>query len=233
MIARALDLKVLLALARGVPRRGSHAQKLQAFYGPQADRYDSFRAKLLSGRADLVRMMAPAEGADIVELGGGTGFNLTYFADRLNRLGQIEIVDLCPALLQQARQRWSRQANVRIIEADATGYIAAHPVDCVYFSYALTMIPNWRAAIANAIAMLKPGGTLGVVDFYVSPAHSPFTQAFWPRWFAHDGVRLSPEPLELLRTLLPDHELSERRASIPYLPLLRVPYYVFVGRKPA
>jgi len=235
-----VDAKILMSLARGVPRHGSHAQKLQAFYGPQADHYDHFRAKLLSGRRELVEMMAPADGADIVELGGGTGFNLTFFADRLDRMGHVEIVDLCPALLQQARRRWSGQANVRIVEADATSYLTAHPIDCVYFSYALTMIPNWRAAIGNAMALLKPGGTLGVVDFYVSSAqpregvrHSPFTRAFWPRWFAHDGVRLTPEPLELLRTVLPDHRVSECMGRVPYIPLLRVPYYIFVGRKPA
>ncbi len=233
MATRALDMKVLMSLARGVPRQGSHAQKLQAFYGPQADHYDHFRSKLLSGRRELVEMMAPADGADIVELGGGTGFNLTYFAERLDCMGHVEIVDLCPALLQQARRRWSQHSNVRVVEADATSYVTAQPVDCVYFSYALTMIPNWRAAIGNALAMLKPGGTLGVVDFYVSPAHSLFTRTFWPRWFAHDGVRLTPEPLDLLRTVLTDHQVSERRAAIPYIPLLRVPYYIFVGRKPA
>ena len=232
MATRALDLKVLMSLARGVPRQGSHAQRLQSFYGPQADHYDHFRAKLLSGRRELVAMMAPADGADIVELGGGTGFNLTYFADRLDRIGHVEVVDLCPALLQQARRRWGSRANVRIVEADATSYVTAQPVDCVYFSYALTMIPNWRGAIANAMAMLKPGGTLGVVDFYVSPAHSLFTRAVWPRWFAHDGVRLTPEPLDLLRTVLPDHRVSECMGPLPYIPLLRVPYYIFVGRKP-
>lgn len=235
-----LDARVLMSLARGVPRQGSHAQRLQAFYGPQADHYDTFRARLLSGRGELVARMAPADGADIVELGGGTGYNLTFFGDRLDRMGHVEIVDLCPALLRQARRRWAGRANVRIVEADATNYVAAHPADCVYFSYALTMIPNWRAAIGNALAMLKPGGTLGVVDFYVSPAqptqdavrHGLFTRTFWPRWFAHDGVRLKPDQLELLRTVLPDHQVSEHMASLPYVPLLRVPYYIFVGRKP-
>jgi len=240
MSARVLDAKVLMSLARGVPRRGNHAEKLAAFYGPQAEHYDMFRARLLSGREDLMTMMAPADGADVVELGGGTGFNLTFFGDRLAHLGNVEVVDICAPLLHQARRRWAGHANVRVVEADATSYVAAHPVDCVYFSYALTMIPNWRAAVANAIAMLKPGGMLGVVDFYVSTSrptegvrHGAFTRAFWPRWFAHDGVRLTPEPLDLLRTVLPDHQLSERRAAIPYIPLLRVPYYIFVGRKPA
>ena len=96
-----------------------------------------------------------------------------------------------------------------------------------------------RAAVANAIAMLKPGGRLGVVDFYVSPRraapgtvqHSAFARGFWPLWFAHDGVRLDAGHLPALRSLLPAHRLEERRSALPYLPGLRVPYYVFVGAK--
>ncbi len=231
MTARVLEAKVLLSLLRGVPRRGTHVERLQAFYGPQADHYDAFRARLLHGRSDLVRIMGPRDGADIVELGGGTGYNLTYFGDRLARMGSIEIVDLCPPLLARARERWRGQNNVRVIDADATVYRPPHLVDCVYFSYSLTMIPNWRAAIDNALAMLKPGGILGVVDFHVAATHSSFARFFWPRWFAHDGVRLSPEPLARLRAIFPDHVVSERMASVPYLPFLRVPYYIFVARR--
>jgi len=126
-----------------------------------------------------------------------------------------------------------------MIEADATTWQPDAPVDCVYFSYSLTMIPDWRAALANALAMLKPGGLLGVVDFYTSSArpaaglvrHNAFTRQFWPRWFGHDGVRLDPAHLALLRELLAQHQLSEHRAAVPYLPLVRVPYYVFVGQR--
>lgn len=231
MTARALDAKVLLSLLRGVPRRGTHVERLQAFYGPQAGHYDAFRARLLQGRSELVAMMEPHDGADIVELGGGTGYNLTYFGDRLARMGSVEIVDLCPPLLARARERWRGRANVRVIEADATIYRPVRPVDCVYFSYSLTMIPNWQAAIDNALAMLKPGGILGVVDFHVAPTHSAFARFFWPRWFAHDGVRLSPEPLARLRAALPDHVVRDCMAPLPYLSLLRVPYYIFVARR--
>ena len=80
------------------------------------------------------------------------------------------------------------------------------PVDCVYFSYALTMIPDWRAAVANALGMLRPGGLLGVVDFYVAPRdppagfarHGSLAHGFWPRWFRHDGVHLDPQHLPYL-----------------------------------
>ena len=233
------DARILLRLLLGQPRRGSHAERLQAFYAPQAADYDRFRERLLHGREALLRLLDPLPGAHIVELGGGTGSNLTHFGHRLAGFGSVELVDLCPALLEQARRRTQGMANVRVIEADATTYRPDRPPDCVYFSYALTMIPDWRQAIHNAVGMLKPGGTLGVVDFYVSDPfggpgsvrHGVFSRAFWPRWFGHDGVHPNPEHLQLLRSLLPDHQLLERLAPVPYLPGFKVPYYQFVGRK--
>ena len=234
----ASDARILMQMLRGQSRSGSHAERLQAFYAPQAERYDAFRERLLHGRQDLVERLAPANGADVVELGGGTGRNLAYFGERLAGFNSVTLVDLCPALLQQACKRVDGMPNVRVVEADATSWQPEEPVDCVYFSYSLTMIPGWRRAIDNALAILKPDGRLGVVDFYVSSAapesglvrHGVFDRAFWPRWFGHDGVHLNPEHLHYLRACLPNHELEEMRASVPYLPGLRVPYYVFVGR---
>ena len=181
----------------------------------------------------------------MVELGGGTGRNLEFFGARLLSLSRFELVDPCHAHLAEAKQRSERWPNlVRLVQADATTYRPTvngnYGVDRVYFSYSLTMIPEWRRAINNAIRMLRPGGLLGVVDFYVSGAqrlphrahHGWATRRFWPRWFAHDGVRLSADHLpELMRRTDPVH-CEERMAPVPYLPGLRVPYYLYVGRKP-
>lgn len=234
------DARVLLRLVRGQPRRGSLAERLEAFYAPQAAHYDAFRERLLHGRAELMALLAPAPGERVVELGAGTGRNIELLGERVGTLGQVDLVDLCPALLEQARLRACHHANVRVIEADAVTYRPVEPVDCVYFSYSLTMIPDWRGALTNAVSMLRPGGALGVVDFYVSepaPApgltrHGALTRWFWPRWFGHDGVHPSPDHLVSLRGVLPDHRLVEGRAAVPYLPGLQVPYYIFVGRTP-
>ena len=235
------DFAVLRRLLRGMPRAESHAASLTAFYAPQAGAYDRFRERLLQGRAELIARLELPERARVVELGGGTGRNAEFFGERLSRVDSLEIVDVCAPLLATARERARRMPALRVIEADATTYQPEQPADAVYFSYALTMIPDWRAAIANALAMLKPGGMIGVVDFYVSepsPAaglarHGALTRWFWPAWFGHDGVRVSADHLPELRRLVPDHTLGEARAKVPYLPLGRVPYYVFVGRKPA
>ena len=240
------DTRVLLSMLRGQPRSGSHAERLAAFYGPQAGQYDAFRERLLHGRAEMVEGLMDAlverrgnlDGAHVVELGGGTGRNLLFFGDRLDALGRVDVVDLCAPLLAEARRRFADRHQVHVSEADACTWRPDAPADAVYFSYALTMIPDWRAALHNALAMLKPGGALGVVDFYVSDArpaaglarHNAVTRSFWPRWFAHDGVHPCPDHLRALRERLPEHSLWEGMAPVPYLPLLRVPYYRFIGR---
>ena len=244
MSSLAVDLRVLIHLLRGMPKRGSAAERLQGFYAPQARDYDAFRERLLCGRRELVAALDLPDGASVVELGAGTGRNLDFFGERLGRLGRVDLVDLCPALVEQARARVAGLAergigNVRVSLADVQTWQPEAPVDAVYFSYALTMIPDWWRAIDNAMAMLRPGGLLGVVDFYVGAAdpapgdasHGRFTRAFWPRWFAHDGVHPTPAHLARLRGLLPDHRCRESRAPVPYLPGLRAPYYVFVGRR--
>lgn len=235
------DFATVQRMLRGMPRGTSHAEALSAFYAPQARHYDRFRERLLQGREALIERLPLADGARIVELGGGTGRNAEFFRSKLDRVESLTIVDVCAPLLAQARERALGIPQLRIVEADATTYQPDEPVDVVYFSYALTMIPDWRAAIANAVAMLKPGGVLGVVDFHVSERrvpdgfaqHGALTRAFWPIWFRHDGVRVSSRHFPELRRLLPDHAFVEARAGVPYLPFGRVPYYVFVGRKPA
>lgn len=235
------DAAVLAGLLRGMPRKGTHADALSAFYGAQSAHYDRFRERLLHGRAELIASLDLPPRAHVVELGGGTGRNIEFFGERVARIARYEVVDLCAPLLVRARERARTIPPLRAIEADATTWRPARPVDAVILSYALTMIPAWRAALANAIGMLKPGGQLALVDFHVSPAHadpgcaqhSALTRRFWPMWFAHDGVRLDAEHLPTLRRLLPMHAIVEATAAVPYLPLLRVPYYRFVGRTPA
>jgi S-adenosylmethionine-diacylgycerolhomoserine-N-methlytransferase len=235
------DLAVIRQLLRGEPRHGEHKDRLEQFYGPQAEAYDRFRERLLHGRKELIDALPVGTGSHVVELGGGTGRNLEFFDDRLADFASVTLVDLCPALLTRARARCDAKGwtNVRCVEADATRFGPAQPVDAVYLSYSLTMIPDWFAAIDNAIAMLKPGGIIGVVDFYVSrkhPAHglkrhSTFARTFWPLWFGHDGVRPNPDHLPYLLARTERIDLVESQARVPYLPGLRCPHYRYIGRK--
>lgn len=232
------ELTVLRSMARGLPAGGDHGQRLEAFYAPQAAHYDRFRERLLHGRDSLIASIDLPPRARIVELGGGTGRLIEYFDRRVEQIQDYHVVDLCRPLLEQARERARRYPQLRPVHADACRWRPEQPVDVVIASYALTMIPDWHAAIRHACSLLRPGGQLAIVDFYVGDGrcglrrHGWATRRFWPAWFGHDGVELDSRRVHALRRALPDHRLLESAAPVPYLPLLRVPYFQFWGRKP-
>lgn len=227
------DARVLWRLLRGQPNHGCHAERLQAFYAPQADRYDAFRAGLLHGRQELIDGLELSAGARVVELGCGTGSSLERIGEKIGSLASLQMVDLCPALLDLAHQRAARYGNVQVVEADATFWQPDEPVDIVFLSYALTMIPDWSAVIANAHAMLRPGGRIGLVDFHLPTPGGALSNYFWRSWFGHDGVHLSSEHLPALRSRFVERRCHELRAGVPYLPGFRAPYYLFVGERSA
>ncbi len=239
----AADLRIAWRLLRGQPGGQDHRARLDSFYADQAADYDRFRERLLHGRGELCAELAGllADGARLAELGTGTGRNLEFLAGQLPRLGRVWAVDLCPSLLARCRARiaargWDR---VEAIEADATTWRSPEPLDAVLCSYSLTMIPDWFAAIDAALANLRPGGLLAVVDFHVSrrhpdpglARHGALARCFWPAWFGHDGVHPSPDHLPYLRRRCEQLSLHQGAGAIPLLPGLRAPWYRFIGRK--
>lgn len=234
------DLRMLYRLALAPISGNTHRDRLESFYHHQASDYDYFRTKLLHGRQQLMESLPVPVGGHWIELGCGTASNLEYLGSRIHQLSCITLVDLSPSLLKQAANRCEQRGwnHVRILEHDVTK-VSLPAADVVTFSYSLTMIPNWFEAIDRAIQLLKPGGTLGVVDFYVSRKyksdglvqHHWFTRTFWPHWFAMDNVMINPDLLIYLRSKLSQVSLKESVGTIPYLPLLRVPYFIFQGRK--
>lgn len=234
------DAGTLWAILRPQRRAGSHAAGLETFYRDQAPRYDEFRERLLPGRAELVAALPLDPGVVWVDIGGGTARNLLHAGARLATLSQVVVLDLTPSLLEvaQQRHRLQRWTNVSLVRADASQVpLPDRYADVVTFSYSLTMMPTWRQAIAEARRIIKPGGTLGVVDFYVADGRGPrhtrhrgWTRWFWPWWFGHRGVHLSPQHLPLLAETFAVSALDEGRAPVPYLPVGHVPVYRFIGR---
>jgi S-adenosylmethionine-diacylgycerolhomoserine-N-methlytransferase len=236
------DLRILYHLTLKPVRGKDHAARMESFYAGQAAAYDDFRRRLLRGRQELWNAIHVPAQAVWVDMGGGTGSNIEYFGPRLEQLSRLYVVDLSHSLLDIAKQRIHQQgwSNVETVEADATIFQPANgPVDVVTFSYSLTMIPDWFSAIDNALTMLKPGGQIGVVDFYVSrkypsdglKRHGWFTRSFWPTWFAGDNVFPSSDHVPYLHRHFDPIHFEEHLARVPYLPLVRTPYYTFVGRK--
>jgi S-adenosylmethionine-diacylgycerolhomoserine-N-methlytransferase len=237
------DLKTLYHMTVSPIRGQTHAQRLESFYGPQAGEYDAFRRHLLQGREDLYRLLPTPPCGIWVEMGGGTGHNLEYLGQRMANLRQVYVVDLASPLLDVARARAAEHGwnNVETAIADVTNFEpSAGQADVVVFSYSLTMIPDWFAALDQALRILKPGGVIGIVDFYVSrkyPAprrkrHGWLTRSFWPVWLATDNVHPCHDHVPYLSHHFDVEHFEERATRMRYFPLLKVPYYILVGRKP-
>lgn len=229
-------------MARHRASRGSRLdQRLDALYGPQARHYDSFRERLLHGRQELINALPVSAGALWVDLGGGTGRTLECLGPAVRTLRQIAIVDLSAPLLQVAADRvashgWTNVSLHRAAAEDAP--FDPGSVDVVLCSYSLTMMPDWFAAVDTAYELLRPGGLIGVVDFHVSRKHAtPFVQhsriTRWLTrlWFSQSDVFVSTDHLPYLAYRFRTQLVRECRGGLPYLPGVRVPYYLFVGRK--
>src|SRR5262249_43209694 len=99
------DIRTLYHLTFSPIRGTTHAARLQSFYGGQAAGYDAFRQRLLPGREELIRLLDFPEGGVWYDVGGGTGANVEFAGERLQRIARMHIVDLCPALLEIADRR--------------------------------------------------------------------------------------------------------------------------------
>ena len=238
----ASDLKMLYHIAFAKVSGDSHQERLEAFYHSQAEGYDAFRKRLLHGREEMLAALELPAGGRMLDMGGGTGANIETLGARREPLAGVTVVDLCPSLVETAKKRIAAKgwSNVDTALADVTTYQPpAGPVDVITFSYSLSMIPDWYKALGQAWALLKPGGQIGVVDFYISrkypgpgmARHSALQRWFWPSWFGLDNVWPSPDHLPWLQGHFRQVKLIEGLGKVPYMPV-RAPYYVFVGRKP-
>lgn len=241
------DLRVIYNMAVRPIRGKTHAERMDNFYSGQAKDYDDFRRRLLRGREDLWKQLLegePFEDTVWLDMGGGTGSNLHFFGDAIDKINKVYVVDLAGSLLEVADRRIQESGwkNVETAEADATTFLPKEgTVDAVTFSYSLTMIPDWFAAIDHAWNLLKPGGRIGVVDFFVSRKHpqeghvkhSWMKRSFWPVWFNCDNVFPSPDHLPYLQRKFETVFFEERLTRLPMFPnpFFKMPYYLFVGKK--
>lgn len=238
------QLRTLYHLTLSPIRGETHQERLDSFYGAQADDYDDFRKRMLHGREALFEALPLPSGGSWIDIGAGTARNGELFGKRLAELRSVTFLDLSRSLLKVADQRIAREGwtNAQTLCADATAVdLPDASADLVTFTYSLTMIPDWFAAIEEAQRLLRPGGVIGVVDFYVSrryPAegrrrHSYFARNFWPFWFGNDNVHPSPDHLPMLQRRFEPMLIGEDHGKLPWVPVVRAPFYRFIGRKPA
>ncbi|QUS42282.1 class I SAM-dependent methyltransferase [Tardiphaga alba] len=134
--------------------------------------YDATRRYYLLGRDQLIAELKPAPGAHVLEIGCGTGRNLIQSAKRYPsaRFFGIDVSTEMLTTALAAIKRHRLDSSIRVAHGDATDFDPAKiftidAPDHIVISYALSMIPDWKGVLNEAVTRLKPGGQLHIVDF--------------------------------------------------------------------
>lgn len=136
------------------------------------------------------RMLAPASGLRVLDVGCGTGQSRRIYA---GHAGLYVGIDLSQGALRLARARFPESIW---INADATRLpFADASFDIVAFSSVLHHIPDYGPALAEARRVLRPGGWVWAFDpNLLHPAMALFR---WPRspLYSPQGVSPNERPL--------------------------------------
>lgn len=145
---------------------------MDRIYRHQRHIYDITRKYYLLGRDEMIAALDVPAGADVLEVGCGTGRNLILAARRCPS-AKFAGLDISAEMLATAEANLKRagmDGKMTLARADATDFDPAalfgrEKFDRIFVSYALSMIPDWRGALAQALDHLAPGGKLAIVDF--------------------------------------------------------------------
>jgi ubiquinone/menaquinone biosynthesis C-methylase UbiE len=120
-----------------------------------------------------------ARGDRVVEIGTGRrGLGARVAVERLGAR-EVTAVDLYPATVGRARLRCADLADrVTFRVGDATALpVDDASADLVVDFHALHHIPDWRAAVAEAARVLRPGGQLALTEMTARFVDAPWLRA--------------------------------------------------------
>ncbi|WP_447007719.1 class I SAM-dependent methyltransferase [Saccharothrix isguenensis] len=137
-------------------------------YAPKYDRSIGLLERLqFSGGREWVCSRA---GGDVLEVAVGTGLNLPHYPPGV----RLTCLDFSPAMLDQARARAAALGlDVTWREGDAQALpFADATFDAVVCTLGLCGVPDERAALDEMNRVLRPGGSLLLLD-HVGSHHRP------------------------------------------------------------
>jgi len=181
---------------------GDAGKAMDRMYRRQRHIYDFTRKFFLLGRDDLIAALQPSPEGTVLEIACGTGRNLIRAARRYpqTRFFGLDVSEEMLATAGANIAAAGLSGRIALARGDATSFdpkalFGVAAFDRVFVSYALSMIPDWRGAIAEAAARVAPGGALHVVDFGDQGSLPGFFRFALRAWLARFEVtpRLSLE----------------------------------------
>ena len=213
------------------PDISKHADLMDSIYRYQRHFYDATRKYILQGRDLLIRTMDLKPGDLVLEAGCGTGRNLMALSRRYPQ-ARLFGLDLSGEMLCTARSKVAKNGagNIGLVQCGAESYHYRdtfgldRPFDAIFFSYSLSMIPPWRQALDTALANLRDGGSLYVVDFWDLGGYPMAARVGIKWWLGLFHVIPEPKQIDYLEELsgkvhgrLTLHSIKRRYAYVAEL----------------
>lgn len=126
------------------------------------------RQYALCGYNTVLQTIRPKVDESLLEIGCGEGRHLQRLAYRYPAL---DIYGLEPSerMYSAAKKRFVIQNQVQKYEHEyqimPLAFEQDKAFDYILFSHVLAVLPNWKAALEQALLHLKPGGRLHIVEF--------------------------------------------------------------------
>lgn len=178
-------------------------------------------------RRKAVQRLELKPGDHVLEVGCGTGRNLSLLHDAVGQEGHVYGVDLSEGMLAQAQELCARRSwnNVTLICSDAVEYHVPKPVDGVLFSLSYNTMPHHLEVLHHAWQQLRPGGQLVIMDAKLPPGIRGKLLLPYSVCIMKLTVLGNPyiRPWEELHELTNDFEMDE---------FLLGSYYICRGQKP-
>jgi S-adenosylmethionine-diacylgycerolhomoserine-N-methlytransferase len=153
-------------------------------------------------------MVVPPNAA-VLEMGCGTARNLLKFR-KLHPDAELYGLDASRSMLVTAEENLNshgikdrvtlRHCLAEELDHEKT-FERSEGFDVIFFSYSLSMMPTWHAALDVALANLRPQGRVYIVDFWDQSGLPKFFAIVLRKWLAAFHVHFRPELLERLRQL--------------------------------
>jgi ubiquinone/menaquinone biosynthesis C-methylase UbiE len=157
----------------------------------------------------------------VLEIGTGTGRNLSRLREAVGAGGHVYGVDISGKMLERAERLRTRHGwrNVTLTRADALDYRPPEPVHGVLFSLSYATMPHHREVLRTAWEQLAPGGRVVIMD--AKPPNGARGRVLLPllTWISRATVLGNPHlrPWEELAEMVPDVKLEEMSLGMYYV----------------
>jgi phosphatidylethanolamine/phosphatidyl-N-methylethanolamine N-methyltransferase len=142
---------------------------VEGVYDKLAKVYDLvFGPTLHPGRMQAIKRMGIGAGDRVLEVGVGTGINLSLYP----RKCQVTGIDFSASMLEKARERVARERipQVRLVQMDAADLkIPDDSFDIVYAPYLISVVPDPVKVAEEMRRVCRPGGRIVFLNHFLSP----------------------------------------------------------------